>query len=64
MSVKHVEFSVSIHGLEADREALDFLVGWIREATKAGLLGHQRDRFKFKDEFESDITVEIIKTAE
>ena len=63
MSVKYAQFTVSIHGLDADRDALEFLEGWIRQATYAGLRGHQRDRFKFRNEFESDIKVELIETA-
>lgn len=59
MSVKYVQFSVSIHGIDTDVEMLDFLKGWIREATKGALLGHNRDFFKFRDEFENDIEVEI-----
>lgn len=49
MTVKCVRLTVAIHGLDADADALDFLKGWIREETRAGLLGHQRDRFRFRD---------------
>jgi hypothetical protein len=63
MSIKYAQLTVSIHGLDADEDALDFLKGWLQAATKAGLLGHQRDRFRFRDEFESDIEVELVETA-
>lgn len=63
MTIKYVQLTVSIHGIDADAEALDFLKGWIREATLAGLLGHQRDRFNFRDEFDHDLEVEITEYA-
>ena len=64
MAVKYVQLAVSVHGLNADEEALNFLTGWIRAATKAALLGHQRDKFKFRNEFDSDIEVEITEQTE
>ena len=63
MAIKYAQFTVSIHGLDAERDALEFLAGWIKAETKAGLLGHQRDRFKFRDEFESDIEVDLVEVA-
>ena len=64
MSIKYVRISVSIHGLDAPKaDALDWLVGWIREETKAGLLGNQRERFKLRNDMESDIEVEIEEFA-
>lgn len=63
MAIKYVQLTVSIHGLDADSEMLDFLKGWVREATKAGLLGDMRDFFNFRDEFEDDITVEVTEVA-
>ena len=63
MSIKYAQFMVSIHGLDADADALDSLKGLIREATRAALLGNQCDRFRFRDEFESDVEVELVETA-
>ena len=64
MAIKYAQFTVSIHGLNADADALDFLNGWVRGAVRAGLLGNQRDRFNFRDEYENDVEVEIVETAE
>lgn len=63
MGLNYVQLTVSIHGLDADVDALDFLRGWVREATKAGLLGHQRERFRFRNEHDGEIEVEVVKSA-
>lgn len=64
MSIKYVRISVSIHGLDVTKaDAFDWLVGWIREETKAGLLGSQSERFKFRNDMESDIEVKVEEIA-
>lgn len=63
MTIKYVRFSVAINGIDADKEHLEYLVGWIQQATKAGLLGNCKELFKFRDEFEGDIEVVIEETA-
>lgn len=63
MTIHYVQFTVSVHGLEADADMLPFLNGWIKEATKAGLLGGMREHYKFRNEFEDDIVVEVAETA-
>ena len=63
MTIKYAQLTISIHGLDADDDALEFLQGWLKGATKSGLLGHQKDRFRFRNEFESDIEVEVTETA-
>lgn len=63
MAIKYARLSIAVHGLDADEGALEFLVGWLRAATFAGLMGHNRDSFRFRNEFESDIEVEVEETA-
>ena len=63
MTIKYLKLSIEIHGLDADDAAPDFLAGYLQAATKACLTGSQRDRFKFRNEFESDIEVEVEETA-
>ena len=63
MTIKYVRLSIAIHGLDADEDAPEFLVGWLKAATLAGLCGHQSDRFRFRNEYDSDIEVEIEETA-
>lgn len=63
-SVKYLELRVAIHGLGIkDKSSIGFLEEWIKETTKAGLLGHQKDVYNFRDEFESDIEVELVQYA-
>ena len=60
MSVRSLDINVAIHGVDiSDEVATNYIVGWIREATKAVLLGSQKDSFKFRNGFESDIEVEV-----
>ena len=44
MTTKYLNFSVSIHGLNIKDEdfdtAVDFLAGWIRAETTAGICGN------------------------
>ena len=62
--IKYVRFGVSIHGIQVqDPAAVEFLKGWIRAETVAGLTGHQKSLFNFRDEFDSDVEVEIEETA-
>ena len=63
MAIKYARLSIAVHGLDADKGALEFLVGWLKAATLAGLMGNQRDLFRFRNEFESDIEVEVEETA-
>ena len=65
MSVKYIKISIAIHGVSIEEEATtNFLVGWIREAAKAGLLGEQRrGRYKFRNESDDDIEVEVEEVA-
>jgi len=63
MGIVYARLSIAIHGLNADGDALSFLVGWLREATRAGLKGTLRNRFGFRDEYDSDIEVDIEETA-
>jgi hypothetical protein len=60
MTVRYLEISIQIHGLAIEDEAaVNFLTGLIKEATKGALLGHNKDLFSFRNEFESDIQVEV-----
>ena len=60
MTIRYLNISISIHGLEIeDQNSVDFLVGWIRQETLAGLLGRNKNLFKFRNEFESDVEVEV-----
>jgi hypothetical protein len=64
MSIKYLCLSVSIHGLDIkDKVALSFLKGWIKEETRAGLLGKQKTLFNFRDAFADDIEVDIEEQA-
>lgn len=63
MTVKYVRLSVAIHGLDADKEAIELLVGGLKTATFAGLMGDNCDRFRFRNEFESDIEVAVEEIA-
>jgi len=63
MGIKYINLSVAIHGVDAASDGVGFLIGWLREAVRAGLTGHSRELFKFRDEFDSDIEVEVIETA-
>lgn len=64
MSVVYLELAVRISGVDIAEEAYaDFLVGWIRTATEACLRGNNREGFKFRNEFESDIEVELETVA-
>ena len=70
MTTKYLNFSVSIHGLNIKDEdfdtAVDFLVGWIRAKTTAGICGNNHKLFNYRGtfpEFESDIEVELEESA-
>jgi hypothetical protein len=63
MTVKYVQFTVCIHGLDADPAALGQLTELLRDATLSALLGQQSDKFKFRNEFDSDIEVELVEQA-
>lgn len=62
-----IELNISIHGLgikgEDEAAAADFLAGWLREATKAAILGNQRDLFNHRhgdsQEIDEDIEVKV-----
>jgi hypothetical protein len=65
MSVVYMRLSVSIHGLKIENQeaAENFLKGWIRTETLAGLKGNNASLFGFRDWFESDIEVEVEEHA-
>jgi hypothetical protein len=68
MPVKYIKLEVDIHGLSINDEYgwsdyFDYLIGWIKESTKAALLGNQKQGFNFRNEFDSDIEVKIIEFA-
>ena len=65
MGIKYVKLSVSVHGIDAEEDAPSYLVGWLRAATESALRGGLKppELFKFRDEFENDIVVEIEETA-
>lgn len=63
MTVKYVQFTVCIHSLDADPAALGQLTELLRDATLSALLGQQSDKFKFRNEFDSDIEVELVEQA-
>lgn len=65
MNIKYINIGITINGLEIrDRAAIDFLVGWLREATFAALMGKQKDQFRFKGEPKDDIKVGILELTE
>ena len=60
VTIKDLRLSVAIHNLDADPEAVNFLLGWIREVTKAGLtLSRYRDRLGFHGWHDDDIVVKV-----
>ena len=66
MTTKYMKFEVSIHGLDApDLEvAANYLRGWIKGSTFAGLHGSDRDLFNARrNEFSNDIEVELVESA-
>jgi len=64
MAIKYVEVTIAVHGLQIEEPALlDLLKGRLHASTKAILTGDQKDNFKFRDDFASDIEVNITETA-
>lgn len=64
MSVKYLEFSVSISGINAEDDVIiGYLKGYIKEAIKGGIKGNMQEFFKFRDEFDDDIEVELVEQA-
>ena len=63
MSIKYAQFEVSVHGIDADAKGVETLALEIKEAVRKVLLGNQRDQFKFRDEFDSDLEAELVETA-
>jgi len=65
MSIVYFNINIQIHGLKIDEQevAENFLTGQIREATKAALKGNNASLFNFRDEFESDIEVDVTDFA-
>jgi len=62
MAVPYVNINISIHGLGIkNSSAFDFLKKDIKKLTKNYLKGHRL--FEFRDEFESDIQVDIEEYA-
>ena len=63
MAVRYIQIVISVHGIEVTKQSyLDYLVGWLREATKAGLIEYQKDGFNFRNDA-SDIEVDIVEQA-
>ncbi|OPY82495.1 MAG: hypothetical protein A4E65_00795 [Syntrophorhabdus sp. PtaU1.Bin153] len=65
MPIRYLNFSIAIHGMEIEDKdlAVDYLKGWLREATYAALMGNNKELFKFRNEFDSDIEVELEESA-
>lgn len=63
MSIKYVKVNVSIHGLDATGDGIKFLRGYLREATLAALKGNNKDEFRWRDDLDSDLEVEIEEVA-
>lgn len=63
MSVKYVQLSVAIHGLDADMAALPILLEELRTATEALLTGVQRELFRFRADMPDDIEVAVVEYA-
>ena len=63
MSTKDLKFSLEICGLDIENveDAIPFLEGWIKESVKAGLLGNNKHLFNFRDAYDSDIEITLIK---
>jgi len=62
MPIVYLKLSVSISGVEiTEQVAIDFLRGWVKAETLAGLKGNNRGLFRFHDIFESDVEVELIE---
>jgi len=63
MAINRLRVMVTIDGLSIrdgeEEDAIGFLKGWVKEETKAGLLGHQRGLFNWQSE--EDIEVEIYR---
>lgn len=61
-----MQLAVIIHGLAV--EDLDcaarYLCGWLRTATYAGINGKNKDLFKARNEYDSDIEVVLIESAQ
>jgi len=59
-----MQFEVSIHGVNVNDEVYaNFMARAIKEAVKEALLGNQREGFNYRDEFDSDIEVELTEQA-
>ena len=65
MSIVYLNINIQIHGLKIDEQeaAENFLTGWIKAGTLAALTGFNADLFNFRDEFESDIEVDVTDFA-
>jgi len=62
--IVYAKYTISISGIKTTMDWVLFLKGWIREAVYAGIMGHNKTEFNFRDEgMESDIIVELDETA-
>jgi len=62
--IVYARYTISISGIKTTMDWVLFLRGWIREAIYAGIMGHNKTEFNFRDEgMESDIIVELDETA-
>lgn len=63
MSVRYIQITVSVHGLDADLGAGLYLAADVRNAVRETLLGNLKDLFGFRNMFDSDIEVEVTEEA-
>jgi hypothetical protein len=65
MSIVYLNINIQIHGLKIDEQevAENLLMGWLKAETMAILKGSNAPLFNFRDEFESDIEVDITDFA-
>ena len=65
MTIKYMKFEVSIHGLDATSPeiAASYMIGWLKAAAYAALHGKSRGLFNARNEFDSDIEVELVESA-
>jgi hypothetical protein len=65
MTTKYMQFEVSIHGLDVeDKEAAaQFMCGYIKSGVTAALRGNALGLFNARNEFDSDIEVNLAEWA-
>jgi hypothetical protein len=64
MPVKYMKIEIDIHGIQCNNSVVtEYLTGVLKEATKSALKGDMKEYFNFRDEFDSDIEVDIVERA-